>query len=50
MNTTATRRYTPDDLLHLPDDGKRYELIHGELVEKKTSWMKCKLSGLVLAC
>lgn len=46
MNTsTPTRQYTPDDLLKLPDDGKRYELINGELAEKNMSWMSCKTGG-----
>ena len=31
MSTTA-RRLTYDDLLHMPDDGRRYELIGGELI------------------
>lgn len=31
--TTKERFYTADDLLRLPDDGKRYELAQGELVE-----------------
>ena len=31
--TTATRLLTADDLLAMPDDGKRYELIRGELIE-----------------
>ena len=31
--TTAKKLLTADDLLALPDDGKRYELIRGELIE-----------------
>ena len=30
--TTAKKLLTADDLLALPDDGKRYELIRGELI------------------
>ena len=29
--TTVARRMTADDLLHMPDDGFRYELVRGEL-------------------
>lgn len=31
--TTAKKLLTADDLLTMPDDGKRYELIRGELIE-----------------
>ena len=31
--TTATTLLTADDLLAMPDDGKNYELVKGELVE-----------------
>lgn len=31
----------------MPDDGKRYELVNGELVEKNMSWMSCKVGGQV---
>jgi len=31
--STATRRYTPEDLLALPDDGRVFELVDGLLVE-----------------
>ena len=31
--TTATRLMTADEFLMMPDDGRRYELIRGELVE-----------------
>jgi Uma2 family endonuclease len=30
---TLTKKYTIDDYIALPNDGKRYELIEGELVE-----------------
>ena len=32
--TTARRLVTADELLRMPDDGKRYELIRGVLVER----------------
>ncbi len=31
--TTKERFYTADDLMRMPDDGKRYELVQGELIE-----------------
>lgn len=31
--TTAPRLLTAEDLLAMPDDGKRYELVRGELIE-----------------
>ncbi len=31
--TTARKLLTADDLLAMPDDGKRYELVQGELIE-----------------
>lgn len=31
--TTATRLMTADEFLMMPDDGRRYELVRGELVE-----------------
>lgn len=39
---TETRRYTPEDLLAMPD-GKNYELVNGRLVERnmgaESSWV-----------
>jgi Uma2 family endonuclease len=42
--STATRRYTYEDLRNTPDDGKRYEIIDGELIVsaapvKKHQWL-----------
>ena len=31
--TTAKKLLTADDLMAMPDDGKRYELIRGVLIE-----------------
>ena len=31
--TTARKLITADELLDMPDDGKRYELVRGELIE-----------------
>jgi Uma2 family endonuclease len=43
---TEARRYTPEDLLTMPD-GKSYELVGGRLVERKTgyesSWVGSRL-------
>ena len=33
MTTTATRLMTAEELLAMPDDGYRYELVRGELVK-----------------
>ena len=52
MNTsTATKtQYTPEDLLNLPDS-KSYELVDGQLVERKmgieSSWVGGELLGLL---
>jgi Uma2 family endonuclease len=40
----ATRKYTPEDLLRMPD-GNRYELIDGELVEKVMSTKASYVAG-----
>ncbi len=40
----ATRKYTPEDLLRMPD-GDRYELIDGNLVEKNMSMKSCYVAG-----
>ena len=39
------QKYTVDDLLSMPDDGKRYELIEGEIVEVGTSSQKHSTLG-----
>lgn len=36
-NPITRQKYTIDDLLLMPDDGKRYELINGEIIEVGTS-------------
>src|ERR1051326_4229867 len=45
--STATKRHTPDDLLSLPDDGHRYELVNGELVEKGMGAESDLIGGIV---
>jgi Uma2 family endonuclease len=48
MNIQATKeRYTPDDLLSMPD-GDRYELVSGELVERHTGWDAGQVSARLL--
>jgi Uma2 family endonuclease len=42
----ATRRYTPEDLLTLPE-GDRYELVNGQLVERDMGWKSSWISGLI---
>ncbi|MBW3542467.1 MAG: Uma2 family endonuclease [Planctomycetes bacterium] len=47
MSTALQTAFTPEDLLRLPDDGKVYELVDGQLVEKgmgaKSSWVGGKI-------
>lgn len=40
-----TRQFTPEDLLALGDEGKAYELVDGELVERKMSWDSTRIGG-----
>jgi Uma2 family endonuclease len=48
---TASTALTPADLLSLPDDGRIYELVHGEFVEKtfskESSRVNFKLSRIL---
>jgi Uma2 family endonuclease len=47
MSTVATKqRYTPEDLLAMPD-AVSYELVNGELVERKTGWKSSRIGGRV---
>ena len=43
----ATKRYTPEDLLAMPD-AVNYELVHGELVERNMGWQSSRI-GVRLA-
>ena len=47
MSAVAEARYSAADLLKLPD-GKRFELVNGELVEKDMGWESSRI-GLRLA-
>jgi Uma2 family endonuclease len=45
MSTVAAKtRYTPEDLLTMPD-GDRYELVDGELVERNMGWRASWIGG-----
>lgn len=46
MSTTLQTRYTPEDLLTMPD-GDRYELVDGELVELNMSVLSSYVAGRV---
>jgi Uma2 family endonuclease len=49
MATVITdRRYTPDDLLKMPD-GDRFELLEGQLVEKDMSAKACRVVARICA-
>lgn len=49
MSTVAQEtRYTPEDLLKMPD-GDRYELVDGQLVESSMSLQANYVTGLILA-
>lgn len=49
MATVLETSLTPEDLLRIPDDGRVYELVDGQLVEKKTgtesSWIGGEIHG-----
>jgi Uma2 family endonuclease len=40
----AKTRYTPEYLLAMPD-GKNFELVNGELVERNMGWYSCWIAG-----
>lgn len=47
MNTTLeAKRYTPDDLLRMPE-GNRFELVNGELVERDMGALACFVAGRI---
>ena len=47
MAEPATRKFTPDDLLLLPDRGKRVELVDGEFKELNASFLSTYVAGEV---
>ena len=46
--TTAPKPLTADALLAMPDDGKRYELVRGELIEMPSLGSLTELSWITL--
>lgn len=48
MATAETRLYTPEDLLTMPD-GKRFELVDGQLLERTMSMWSSYVAGEVFA-
>ena len=46
MVVAATKTYTPEDLLTMPD-GDRYELVGGHLVERNVSALSSLVAGKV---
>jgi Uma2 family endonuclease len=49
MNAVLAKKYTPDDLLTMPDDGIAYELVNGDLVEKSVSFESDLIGGEVFS-
>ena len=47
MPPIGKRVYTPEDLLTMPDDGKSYELVNGELKEQTMSFESCYVGGTI---
>ncbi|MEZ6058692.1 MAG: Uma2 family endonuclease, partial [Planctomycetaceae bacterium] len=48
MSVAEVTRLTPDDLLALPDDGRTYELVDGELLELQISGESSWIAGQIL--
>lgn len=47
MSTSATTPITPDDLLRMPDEGKGFELVNGELKELNVSRESSRVAGQI---
>jgi len=45
LTAPPATKLTPDDLLHLPDGGKGYELVDGELKELNVSFLSSFVAG-----
>ena len=45
LDEPPVRRFTPDDLLLLPDEGKGFELIDGDLKEMNVSFLSTYVAG-----
>jgi Uma2 family endonuclease len=49
LNAPPTKKFIPDDLLRLPDQGKGYELVDGELKEMDASFLSSFVAGRIFA-
>ena len=50
MSTTAPPRpITPEDLLHMPDEGSGFELVGGELKELNVSMQSSRIAGMIFS-
>jgi hypothetical protein len=47
MSIAVARRVTPDELLTLPDDGRLFELVNGELVEKLIGFREVRIANRI---
>jgi hypothetical protein len=45
LTAAPTKKFTPDDLFRLPDRGKGFELIDGELQELNVSYRSSFMAG-----
>jgi Uma2 family endonuclease len=48
LDPAQTTKFTPDDLLRLPDEGKGFELVNGELVERNVSFLSSFVARRVM--
>lgn len=49
MSTVASKTtFTPDDLIHLPDEGVGYELVDGQLVERNVSKESSRIAAQIV--
>ena len=49
LATVPSKKFTPDDLLHLPGGGKGFELVDGELKELNVSYLSSFVAGRIHA-
>src|SRR5262245_55194807 len=47
--TSSASKFSPEELLRLPDQGKGYELVGGELVELNVSTLSSYVAGQAFA-
>ena len=48
MSTIQSKPITPEDLLAMPDEGKGFELVDGELVEKNVTLLSSRVEAILL--